>query len=79
VKDIKFNENDLIFVYTDGIPEAFNRNSEMFGYERLKESVQKAAERPAPQIIELVKMEFLKFLDGSPQTDDIAMIAIKAV
>jgi sigma-B regulation protein RsbU (phosphoserine phosphatase) len=79
VKDLKFNENDLIFLYTDGIPEAFNRSLEMFCYKRLQETIQKAADQPALQIIEQVKLEVLKFLDGSPQTDDIAMIAIKAV
>ena len=38
-KEIILQKNDVLVIYTDGITESINNNSEMFGMERLKEFV----------------------------------------
>jgi len=69
---------DLILVYTDGVTEAFNEEQEMFEETRLLEAVQEVAKQTAAKTIEHVKKQLKEFIKDASQSDDVAMIAIKA-
>jgi sigma-B regulation protein RsbU (phosphoserine phosphatase) len=77
-KQMTLSPGDLILVYTDGITEAFNQMQEMFEETRLLEAVQEVAKQTSTKTIEHVKKKLKEFIKDASQSDDVAMIAIKA-
>lgn len=74
---MEYESGDILFLYTDGITEAKNETNEEFGYDRLKQFLQKHAHYSA----ELMKEEILKnlydFCGSSNLDDDITTLIIK--
>jgi serine phosphatase RsbU (regulator of sigma subunit) len=68
---------DLVFSYSDGVTEAVNSSSDMFGEQRLIELLQANNKLTAVQIRDLVLDEVLAFTHGLPQGDDITVLALK--
>ncbi len=69
-------EGDKIFQYTDGITEATNINNELFGMERLAESLNRVKHKNSKEITEAVKADVDAFADEAPQFDDITMLCL---
>lgn len=70
---------DRIFLYTDGVTEALNKNGQLYGEERLLDALnsEEAAQlRPEP-LLQYVHQQILQFTGGAPQSDDITMIALE--
>ncbi len=68
---------DMIYVYTDGVAEATNRSDELFGEERLQETLNNCGgDAPANVLVE-VNDAISRFVDGADQFDDITMLAMK--
>ncbi|NTU98211.1 MAG: SpoIIE family protein phosphatase [Chlorobiaceae bacterium] len=67
---------DTIFLYTDGVTEAMNRDGEFFGDASVLETVGKASKTGAASIISSVGEELGRFTDGAEQADDITMLAV---
>ncbi len=76
-KEVSLHAGDLILIYTDGVTEAFNEKGEMFEETRLLQAAEAAAAMRAAEIIDHVKSAVLKFTNKAPQSDDMAMIAVK--
>lgn len=74
---ISLQPDDFILIYTDGLTEAVNRNSEMFGYDRLKNILSDSGYSSASDIIEQVKHELAAFCGDIRQADDIALMVLK--
>jgi sigma-B regulation protein RsbU (phosphoserine phosphatase) len=73
---INLNSGDLLFIYTDGIPEATNDKGEQYGDDRLIDSLKSIQD--ASTLSESLNHEVNKFLGDSPEaSDDITMIIIK--
>ena len=70
----KLEKGDRLFVYTDGLPEATNREGEMFGTDRLIEALNKMPECGAERFLDRVTAEVNKFVDGAEQSDDLTML-----
>jgi phosphoserine phosphatase RsbU/P len=68
-----------IYLYTDGVTEATNRNDEFFAEERLEAVLRDVADRPTNVIIKAVADAVSSFADGAPQSDDITALAIRCV
>jgi serine phosphatase RsbU (regulator of sigma subunit) len=69
---------DCVVIYTDGVSEAMNPKSELYGIERLRDFVAKSSGRPlelGPAIREDVK----KHANGRAQNDDITLMAFGRV
>ncbi len=64
---------DLLFMYTDGVTEAFNEYSEFFGNERLKEAVTLHKKRDLPDLVEKVIQAVESFAGKQEQSDDITI------
>ena len=77
-KQLTLSSGDLILVYTDGVTEAFNEEQEMFEETRLLKAVQEVAKQTAAKTIEHIKKKLKEFTKDASQSDDVAMIAIKA-
>jgi sigma-B regulation protein RsbU (phosphoserine phosphatase) len=70
---------EAIYLYTDGVTEAANRNDELFTEERLKAALREAADRRSSTIINAVGQAVRSFIDGAPQSDDITALALRRV
>ena len=68
-----------IYLYSDGVTEATNRNDEFFAEERLEAVLRDVAGHPANVIIKAVADAVSSFADGAPQSDDITALAIRCV
>ncbi|MCX6268672.1 MAG: PP2C family protein-serine/threonine phosphatase, partial [Bacteroidetes bacterium] len=75
-RKIMMNRGDRLFLYTDGVTEAFNGQNEAFGDDRLKVFLQ---QNPIYTIEELVKGILKEVNDhstGNAQSDDITLLSI---
>ncbi len=73
---VVLNEGDRLFQYTDGVTEATNADNELFGMERLSESLNAAKDKSIKEIIESVKADIDSFAGNVPQFDDITMLCL---
>ncbi|HZO57195.1 MAG TPA: PP2C family protein-serine/threonine phosphatase, partial [Bryobacteraceae bacterium] len=74
---LKLEPGDALVCYTDGITEPENEYGEMFGEDRLKETVLKHAHLPGEQIIAAV-IEAVKTFTGSQELqDDMTMLVVR--
>jgi len=71
------NPGDTLFLYTDGITEAFNKQDEEFDESRLVNSLLNKAPQSANDIINNVISDVQTFSDGAEQSDDITCLALK--
>jgi len=69
--------NDVIFLYTDGVTEAMNPESQLFSDKRLIQCLSKMKEKGIQDIIHGVRTEVATFAQGAPQSDDITLLALK--
>jgi sigma-B regulation protein RsbU (phosphoserine phosphatase) len=66
----------MIFLYTDGVTEAMDKEKNLFSEQRLINLIEsKDYETPA-QYIEEVNSDISKFVENTPQSDDITMLSI---
>ncbi|GEM_PF-5558062 len=70
-------KGDFIIQYTDGVTEAKNNDNEEFGEERLMETIRAHAHEPMQTIVERINAAVTKWSQGTPQSDDITLIAIQ--
>lgn len=81
IEDIPFREHefelrpgDSLFVYTDGVTEATNAEEELFGEDRLVETLNRNSEVRTAEILPVVKTAIDEFVGDAPQFDDITMM-----
>jgi len=67
----------IIAIGTDGIWEAFNRQGEMFGKDRLRGIIRRKAGQTAGDILGAVYSELNRFTAGQKSEDDITLVVIK--
>jgi len=68
---------EALFLYTDGVTEAGNRDAELFSEDQLQESLQGLKTISPNETIEAIKARINAFAAGAPQADDIAMLMIR--
>ncbi|MCL2064821.1 MAG: SpoIIE family protein phosphatase [Candidatus Cloacimonetes bacterium] len=74
LNEITIKPGDKLFLYTDGITEAHNPTYDLFGDDRLIETVNQYINLPLKEIAESVKAEIDNFAMGTEQSDDITML-----
>lgn len=71
---------EAIFLYTDGVTEAENKNHELFGEERTLQALSSARAHNAKtskDFVEQVYMSVAQHADGAEQSDDITMLVVE--
>ena len=68
---------DKIFQYTDGVTEATDSASQLFGMERLEASLNKVKDKEVTEILKSVKADIDEFVNVAPQFDDITMLCLE--
>ena len=71
--------NCPLFVYTDGLNEAENRQQEQFTDERLLELMEQVPFESCQQTIEMLREEVEKHRDGAEPNDDLTMLCVKFI
>ena len=75
--DLRLQPADTLVLYTDGVNEAFNPQSECYGNERLLLDLAAFAREPAPAVTAGLLAHVRAFAAGAPQSDDIAILALR--
>lgn len=73
---IQIEPGDVLIFYTDGIPDAQNREGELFREKRLVEVAQAYRGLGAQELQEAIISEIREFVDGAPQFDDITLLVL---
>lgn len=68
---------DMLFLYTDGVPEATDAEGNMFGTDRLLETLNGASGCSAMELLKTVHADVERFVGEAPQFDDLTMLALK--
>ncbi|GHV76066.1 hypothetical protein AGMMS49942_08870 [Spirochaetia bacterium] len=73
--ELTLNEGDKLYLYTDGINEAENRQGEQFGNDRLLETANSCRESAPRDFDEALRRALTGFVNGAEQSDDITSLA----
>lgn len=74
---INMEPGDVILLFSDGLPELFNRDKEMFGNRRVEQRLKEVGTKSAGEIVEHLNRCAEKWLNYKPQDDDMTFVAIK--
>lgn len=75
--EIDLDAGDTVVLYTDGITEAADRHHNLYGLERLCETVRRHAAEDATAIKDAVIADVKHHADGQPLYDDLTLIVMK--
>ncbi|MCR5753711.1 MAG: PP2C family protein-serine/threonine phosphatase [Acetatifactor sp.] len=74
--EFELHPGDSLFVYTDGVAEATNANNELFGTERMLDSLNRDPNASPETILHTVHSDVDEFVGEAPQFDDITMLCL---
>ena len=70
---------NILYFYTDGVTEAHNPSQELFGIERLKQTLSNLPKDADPKwVIHKVNKTLVEFREDAPVYDDITQIALQS-
>lgn len=76
-KEIYLNKNDMIFVYTDGITEAMNREEEQFGEKRMMDALNRNKGKNPTELLNGMLEAVREHTGDFEQSDDMTMLALR--
>ena len=68
---------DVVVLMSDGLPERFNAENEMFDYAATKRAIGMAAAHSPQEIIEYLVRAGDEWSNGRPQDDDVTFVVLK--
>lgn len=74
--ELTLRAGDALIFYTDGVSEAFNPQDECYGDARLLADAGELAGQAPPAITAGLLAKVRNFVDGAPQSDDIAILTL---
>lgn len=77
--ELNITKGDMLVLYTDGITEAMNNDSEIFGEQRLLDLIDLYAtnDKKANEISAYIRRQVLAFTNNTTQDDDITLLILK--
>ena len=72
--EFRMSPGDKLFVYTDGVPEAVNKENEQFGTDMMLETLNRNREAGPKDLLENMKADIDAFAGEAPQFDDTTML-----
>jgi len=64
-------------MYTDGVTEAMDGQGALYGTDRLINCLERLSSSTVADMIHGVKLDIENYAHGTPQSDDITMLALK--
>jgi serine phosphatase RsbU (regulator of sigma subunit) len=74
-RELRLEPGDTVLLHTDGITEARNATREMFGLERLRRALERAAVRDVDGVRDHILREVREFT--STQADDMTVVVLR--
>ena len=74
--EIRLEPGDKLFVYTDGLPEASDRDNRMFGKDRMLAALNREPNAPPKAILDAVRRDVEEFVGDAEQFDDLTMLCL---
>ncbi|MBR3358814.1 MAG: SpoIIE family protein phosphatase [Solobacterium sp.] len=81
MEDVRYSEYELqlekgsmLFLYTDGLPEAANEQEELFGNDRMVEALNSGRTDTPEHVLTDIAMKVDEFVGEAPQFDDMTMM-----
>jgi sigma-B regulation protein RsbU (phosphoserine phosphatase) len=74
---LRLGPGDLLVIASDGINESRSPQDEQFGYLRVTESIDRAADRGAAEIAQTLLDDVERFRRGRPAGDDQTIVVLK--
>lgn len=75
--ELQLTPGTKLFVYTDGVPEATNRNNEMFGTERMLSALNHNVKNSPEAVLRHVRHAVDSFVGDAEQFDDLTMLCLE--
>ena len=75
--EIQLKKGSRLFIYTDGVTEAQNKNGALFGESLLLGALAKTAALSSKETVQLVNKEVERFAGGADQADDITVLSFE--
>lgn len=75
--DFKLQPGEIIYLYTDGITEATNKDNELYGEDRLLNIMNNCQFETLEELLALIRKDIDAFVKDAPQFDDMTMLALK--
>lgn len=73
--ELQLAPGDVVFTYTDGIPEATNAENEQFGNDRMITTLNASKGKNIKELCKDVRIAVFNHANGAPQFDDLTMLA----
>ena len=75
--EIQLKPGDKLFLYTDGVPEATDKEEKMFGVERMLDTLNRNKTSDPCLLLKNVRSSVNAFAKGAEQFDDLTMMCLK--
>ena len=66
-----------LFLYTDGLPEAADGSNQMFGQERMLDTLNSNLNAPPTELLNAINAAVADFVNEAPQFDDLTMMCLR--
>lgn len=76
-RTLQLNPGDKLYLYTDGVPEAINSSDEMYGTDRMLQSLSAHSDNAGEDLLAHVREDVDAFVGDAPQFDDITMVLLE--
>lgn len=74
---LKLDPGDTLYMFTDGVTEAENKNHDQFGESRLEKALAECKGTDSKHIVDTVNAKVKEFINGAAQSDDITQLVIR--
>ena len=76
-QSVQLERGDILYLYTDGVTEAEDKDHRLFGEDRLLRCFENKSDSNSTDIIETVNGSIEEFINGNSQFDDMTMLCLK--
>jgi sigma-B regulation protein RsbU (phosphoserine phosphatase) len=66
-------------MYTDGVTEVVNAQTQEFGRERLASLIRQAIYKPVNEVVREIRQNLEEFSEGKPLADDTTIVVCKII
>jgi serine phosphatase RsbU (regulator of sigma subunit) len=74
---VLLQENDGLFLYTDGLFESMDAEHHLYGRKRLRQFLANNPAKPPRELVDSLIADIRAFTGGAPQADDLTLLAIR--
>ena len=75
--EIRLKPGDMLFLYTDGVPEASDSSEELFGADRMLAALNESTDKSPKEILKNVRKAVDEFVKDAEQFDDLTMLCLE--